>query len=61
MYLYKDFQLTYVGWRREVRDIMSGSIVKIDAESSVDEANRKMVDEGVTSLTVENSGDTVLY
>jgi len=40
---------------------MSGSIVKIDAESSVDEANRKMVDEGVTSLTVENSGDTVLY
>jgi len=47
VYLYKDFQLTYVEWRMDVRDIMSGLIVKI------------VVDERVTNLIVENSGDTV--
>jgi len=47
VYLYKDFQLTYVELRMDVQDIMSGSIVKI------------VVDESVTNLIVENSVDTV--
>jgi len=40
----------------KVRDIMARSVVKIGLESSIDEAIRKMLDERITSLIVEDSG-----